>query len=423
MKKMFTVVKREYLERVKKKSFLIGTILGPALMAVLIFAPMLFMKYTPETQTRIAVIDMTDMDIFGRLREALTDTLADGTPKYELRKVDLEGGDIAQTKTSLNYEIESDALDGYIILPEDVIEKSEANFYGKRLGNIKTMERFESALDNTIIGIRLEVEGLDDASVEKLVKGLKIDVIQIKEGEEKTGKGFDSMFMSSFMFVMMLYMTILMWGIAVQRSIIEEKNNRVIEVMLSSLRPIDMLLGKILGVGAVGMTQYLIWAVFGVVLALYGMSMGGPVAEVAASLSIGTMAFFVAYYLLGFLFYATLFAGIGSVCNTDQEAQQLQQPIVLCLVFTIMVPMMIIQNPDSMFATVISLIPFFTPIVMFMRINILTPPVWQIVLSFLIMIGSIYAAALLSAKIFRIGILMYGKRPDLREMIKWMRRA
>ena len=285
------------------------------------------------------------------------------------------------------------------------------------------MERFESALDNTIIGIRLEVEGLDDASVEKLVKGLKIDVIQIKEGEEKSGKGFDSMFMSSFMFVMMLYMTILMWGIAVQRSIIEEKNNRVIEVMLSSLRPIDMLLGKILGVGAVGLTQYLIWAVFGVVLALYGMSMGGPVAEVAASLSMGTMAFFVAYYLLGFLFYATLFAGIGSVCNTDQEAQQLQQPIVLCLVFTIMVPMMIIQNPDSMFATVISLIPFFTPIVMFMRINILTPPVWQIVLSFLIMIGSIYAAALLSAKIFRIGILMYGKRPDLREMIKWMRRA
>ncbi|MCU0640011.1 MAG: ABC transporter permease [Candidatus Krumholzibacteria bacterium] len=423
MKKMFKVVKREYLERVKKKSFLIGTILGPALMAVLIFAPMLFMKYTPETRTRIAVIDMTGAGIFGRLQAALTDTLADGTPKYELRKVDVAGGDLAGTKNELNYEIESDVLEGYIVLPEDVIEKGEANFYGKRLGNIKTMERFESALDNTVIGIRLEIEGIDDASVEKLTKGLKVEVIQVKEGKEETGKGFDSMFMSSFMFVMMLYMTILMWGIAVQRSIIEEKNNRVIEVMLSSLRPIDLLAGKILGVGAVGLTQYLIWAVFGVVLALYGMSMGGPVAEVAASLSIGTMAFFVAYYLLGFLFYATLFAGIGSVCNTDQEAQQLQQPIVLCLVFTILVPMMIIQNPDSMFATVISLIPFFTPIVMFMRINILTPPVWQIVLSFLIMIGSIYAAALLSAKIFRIGILMYGKRPDLREMIKWMRRA
>lgn len=423
MKKMFTVVKREYLERVKKKSFLIGTILGPALMAVLIFAPMLFMKYTPETRTRIAVIDMTGVDIFGRLREALTDTLADGTPKYELRKIDVGGGDLDGTKTALNYEIESDVLEGYIVLPEDVIEKSEAKFYGKRLGNIKTMERFESALDNTIIGIRLEIEGIDDASVEKLTKGLKVDVIQVKGGKEETGKGFDSIFMSSFMFVMMLYMTILMWGIAVQRSIIEEKNNRVIEVMLSSLRPIDLLAGKVLGVGAVGLTQYLIWAVFGVLLALYGMSMGGPVADVAASLSIGTMAFFVAYYLLGFLFYATLFAGIGSVCNTDQEAQQLQQPIVLCLIFTILVPMMIIQNPDSMFATVISLIPFFTPIVMFMRINILTPPVWQIALSFLIMIGSIFAAALLSAKIFRIGILMYGKRPDLREMIKWMRRA
>ena len=129
--------------------------------------------------------------------------------------------------------------------------------------------------------------------VGKLVMEVEIEMIQIKEGEEEIGKGFDSIFMSTMVFIMMLYMSILMWGIVVQRSVIEEKNNRVIEVMLSSLRPIDLLLGKIIGVGAVGLTQYLIWVTCAMVLALYGLSLGGPAAEIAANLSPATMAYFV----------------------------------------------------------------------------------------------------------------------------------
>ncbi|MBN2183730.1 MAG: ABC transporter permease [Candidatus Krumholzibacteriota bacterium] len=422
MKKMFKVVKREYLERVKKKSFLIGTILGPLLMGGIIFAPALFMKFTPESVVKIAVIDGSGV-IFDKIESALSDTLPDGTNKYELRKIETSGLELNTIKRDLNLEIESDVIDGYLVLPEDVVKESKATFFGKKLGNIKTMERFESAIDNVVISERLKREGLEYDVVGKLVKEVEIEMIQIKEGEEEAGKGFDSIFMSTMVFIMLLYMSILMWGIVVQRSVIEEKNNRVIEVMLSSLRPIDLLLGKIIGVGAVGLTQYLIWVTCALVFALYGLSLGGPVAEIAANLSPATMAYFVVYYLLGFFFYATMFAGVGAVCNTDQEAQQLQQPIVLCLVFTIIVPMMIIQNPDGMFATLLSLIPMFTPIVMFMRINILTPPAWQILLSILIMLGAIYISALISAKIFRIGILMYGKRPDMREIFKWMKRA
>ncbi|MBU8922097.1 MAG: ABC transporter permease [Bacteroidales bacterium] len=423
MKKMFKVVKREYLDRVKKKSFLIGTLLGPIIMGALIFAPMLFMKFAPETQTNIAVIDRTGGMIFDRLTEALTDTLDDGSLKFVLKEIDASMPDLEETRERLNLEVESDVLDGYFDFPEDIVQTGKAHFVSKRLGNIKMMGRLDSAVDLAVIGLKLEAEGIDVAEVGELIKGVSIKIVQLKDGQEEEGKGFDKIFISSFMFVMMLYGTILMWGIAVQRSIIEEKNNRVIEVMLSSLRPIDLLFGKILGVGAVGLTQYLIWAIGGGMLALYGMSMGGPVAQVASNLSPAILTFFVAYYVLGFLFYSTLFAGIGSVCNTDQEAQQMQQPIVLCLVFTIMVPMFIIQNPDSLFATVISLIPFFTPIVMFMRINILTPPAWQIILSFVIMAASLFIAAKISAKIFRIGILMYGKKPDIREIIKWMKRA
>ncbi len=422
MNKMLKVIKREYLERVKKKSFLIGTILGPLLMGGIIFAPMMFMKFTPETEVKIAVIDQSGV-IYGELESALTDTLSDGSAKYRLREIKSNGLEIESIKKGLNQEIESDAIDGYLILPSDVISESKATFFGKRLGNLKTMEKFESVIDNVVISERLKREGLRYDIVGKLVREVKIEMIQVKEGQEETGKGFDSIFMSTMVFIMMLYMSILMWGIAVQRSVIEEKNNRVIEVMLSSLRPIDLLIGKIIGVGAVGLTQYLIWVTCAIALALYGLSLGGPVAEVAASLSPATLGYFIVFYLLGFFFYATMFAGVGSVCNTDQEAQQLQQPIVLCLVFTIIIPMMIIQTPDGLFATVLSMIPLFAPIVMFMRINILTPPAWQIVLSILIMIGSIYISALISAKIFRIGILMYGKRPDVREIFKWMRRA
>jgi ABC-2 type transport system permease protein len=136
-----------------------------------------------------------------------------------------------------------------------------------------------------------------------------------------------------------------------------------------------------------------------------------------------TLLFFVIFYVLGFLFYSTLFAMIGSVCNTDQEAQQLQTPVVLCLVFTLVTPMAVLQNPDGAFATIVSLIPFFAPITMFLRINLLMPPVWQIALSIALLVVGIYIAGIVAAKIFRIGILMYGKRPDVREIIKWMKRA
>lgn len=422
MRKMLLVARREYLDRVKKKSFLIGTILGPVLMGLLIFAPALLFKLSPETQTTVAVIDL-DGDVYAQLETALADSLDDGTPKFRLREIEAGETGLEAAKQVLNLEVENDAIDGYIVIPADILDEGKAGFYGKRIGDIKTLDRIESALSNVVIGLRLSSRGLDYSEVKGLVEGVELEMMQVTEkGAEKRG-GFDFIFMSSFLFIMMLYMTILMWGVAVQRSIIEEKNNRVVEVLLSSLRPEDLLFGKIFGVGAVGLTQYAIWGVFGTLMTAYGLTMGGPVAELAGNLSFATLGFFILYYVLGFLFYATMFAGIGSVCNTDQEAQQMQTPVVLCLVFTILMPMMIIQRPDSLFATIISLVPVFTPIVMFMRINVLMPPVWQIALSVVMMIFSIWFAGKLAARIFRTGILMYGKKPDAREILKWLRRA
>ncbi|MBN1164661.1 MAG: ABC transporter permease, partial [Candidatus Krumholzibacteriota bacterium] len=407
---------------VRRKSFLIGTLLGPILMGVMIFAPALILQLSPASQMNIAVVDFQG-SLFEKMQASLTDTLKSGELMFNLREIKATPDQVGKVKKTLNPEVESDILDAYIILPAEIIENNQAVLYGKRVGDLKAFERFNSAVNNAVIGLRLASEGFDHEVVGKLVKRVQIESMMIKEGGKEEKGQFELMFMSTFIFVMMLYMTILMWGVAVMRSIIEEKNNRVVEVLLSSLRPIDLLFGKIFGVGAVGLTQYAIWAAVSVIMVLYGLSMGGMMAEVVAHFSLVTLIYFIIYYLLGFHFYSTLFAGVGSICNSDQEAQQLQTPIVLCLVFTIMIPMLIIQNPDSTFATIVSLIPFFTPIVMFMRITILMPPVWQIALSILIMLVSIYLAGRVAAKIFQVGILMYGKRPDIREVLKWLKRA
>ncbi len=416
--KLLKVAKREYLERVRKKSFLIGTVLGPILMGALIVVPGLIFERTPEGQSNIAVIDQTG-SLFDEVSEALGDTLEDGRRQFVLRRVPVGGQDLEKIKQNLGFEVETDLLSGFVVIPEDVVGSGKATYYGKRVGNVRTLECIERALSQVVIGQRLANEGMDYSIVRRMLGGVDLEVMQLRKGEEKRSD-FLTNYLTIFIFIMMLYMTILLWGVAVQRSIIEEKNNRVMEILLSSLRPFDLLVGKIFGVGAVGLTQYAIWSIFIFALSAYGLV--GAASQLLSE-PLMTIIFFVVYYVLGFLFYSTIFAGIGSICNTDHEAQQLQTPVVMCLVFTIIIPMAIIQNPDGMFAIIVSMIPFFSPIVMFVRINAGTPPAWQIALSIAILIGGIYVFGAIAAKIFRIGILMYGKRPDLREVAKWLKRA
>lgn len=417
--KLLAVAKREYLERVRKRSFLIGTLLGPLLMGGMIVVPGLLFEHAPEGRADLAVVDLSG-SIFAQLETALDDTLAGGGRMFSLREVPAVEADLESVKQRLGAEVRAGAIEGYLVVPRDVVNEGRATYFGRKVSNIRTIERIERGLSKTIVARRLAARGLDYAQVEEMTRRARIETVQVLKGAERASE-FEQTYITTFIFIMMLYMTILLWGVAVQRSIIDEKNNRVIEVLLSSLRAFDLMGGKIVGVGAVGLTQYAIWAVFGLGVSAYALSTGAF--SGMAALSPVTLAFFVLFYLLGFLFYATLFAAVGAVCNTDQEAQQLQTPIVMCLAFTIVIPMAVMQNPDGAFATTFSLIPFFAPILMFMRINILMPPAWQIAASVAILIASIYGAGLLAAKVFRVGILMYGKRPDAREIVKWLRRA
>jgi len=417
--KLFKVAKREYLDRVRRKSFVIGTILGPLLMGAWIVLPGLLFEHAPESRMNIAVVDLS-RSIGPEFETALDDTLPDGAKMFFVRHVAPPEGGIDETKKALSAEVTEGTLEGYLVVPADIAEKGSATYFGKKVSNVRSLERIEKALTETIVAQRLGKQGLEYGAITEMLRRAKIETVQVGKGGEKA-KEFERTFITSFIFIMLLYMSILLWGMAVQRSIIEEKSSRIVEVLLSSLRPFDLMAGKILGVGAVGLTQNGLWGIFAIGISSYALA-SGMLAQYV-SFTPATIIFFVLFYLLGFLFYATLFAGIGAVCNTDQEAQQLQTPVVMCLAFTIIVAMAVMQNPDGTFATVLSMIPFFAPILMFMRINILMPPAWQVALSVAILIASIFLAGVVAAKLFRIGILMYGKRPDVREIIKWVRRA
>ena len=270
--KLLKVAKREYLERVKKKSFLIGTILGPLMMATMVVLPGLLFELSPETQENIAVVDSTET-LYEDFEKALADTLEDGNKMFLLRQVNVGVDGFDETKRQLDLEVESDVIDGYLFIPEEVSEKGKATFYAKRAGNVKAYARIERALSHAVIGKRLETKGMDYDSISHMIRGVEVEALRLKKGEAKKGE-FMLVYFTSFIFIMMLYMTILLWGIAVMRSIIEDKNSRVIEVLLSSLRSKDLMMGKIFGVGGVGLTQYAIWAGFAGLLWVYAMSMG-----------------------------------------------------------------------------------------------------------------------------------------------------
>jgi len=226
----------------------------------------------------------------------------------------------------------------------------------------------------------------------------------------------------SVILLMILYTSIIMWGQAVMTSVIEEKNNRVVEVMTSGVPSTTLLAGKLLGVGGAGLTQFLVWS-----LSLLGVSVfaAGPRAgsftmpEVTPVMLVS----FVLFFLLGFLFYAALYASIGAAVNTVQEAQNLVFPVLLPIIIGMVFFLPVIEAPDGVLAVTLSMIPGISPLIMFLRIVVLTPPMWQILLSIGLLVLGILAVMWFSARVYRVGILMYGKKPTFPELMKWVRHA
>lgn len=415
------IIRREYTENVRRKSFIISTLLVPVLMLVFFVVPVLFALIEPDKSYRIVVLDQTG-ELGGGIAAALSDTLAGGGRKYHVTAEPAPGDAYVPARTVRVEEIRDGKLDILIALPGSIFEDAKASYITREERNINVLERFEKVITDVVIQNRLADAGLEYERVKSLTAGIDLDMQQVTAQGGLEEKSFISDYGIVFIFTMILYTSLLSWGMTISKSIVEEKGSRVIEVLLSAVSTRDLMWGKLIGVGLAGLTQLGAWALMGIAFAGYAAS---GVVGALASFQIAPMVFvyLIVFFVLGFMLFSSLFMTVGSVCSTDQDAQQLQGLITLPMIVPILCLLLLLQNPNSPLAVVLSMIPLFAPMIMLARIILLQPPLWQILLSMALILGSVFLAITFAARIFRVGILMYGKRPSLREMIRWYKLA
>ena len=431
MSKLWIIIKREYAQVVKKKSFIIGIFLTPIFMVGITVLPALLASKKSDTTEKIAIIDLDLYGIGEKFKESLERyTLDDQRPAYEVTDIYKINPDDTASLANQRKLLDSLVLDkkirSYLIINRNAAESDSVILVAKSFG-LRTNSRFERRLSDILSGIRLEKSdvNLDVDSVLKLTRN--IDLQQQSPGGHE--RDFLAMYLGGIVFVMIIFMTIIGYGQVLMRSIIEEKNSRIIEVMVSSVSPFQLMAGKVLGLGLASLTQVGVWILFGFIIYNFRGSL-----EISSQIS-GTvfnpvfLTFFMLYLLIGYIMYSTLFALIGSVVNTDKEAQNFIFPITMTLILPVMIAMYIIQEPDSAVAVTLSLIPIFTPTMMILRLNYIgadsfslaNPMILEATLGVILTVLATIFFIWVTARIFRIGILMYGKRPTLPEILKWVK--
>ncbi len=411
MKRLLRVARREYVERVRSKAFVIGTVLGPILLAGAMLGPGMLMAKQRGKPLRVAVLDHA-----GELGEPVTRALAsrraDGQLRFDVAPL-VPGADGASA--ALVERVRRGDLDGFVELKGDA-PAAAAEYHGRNVSNIMDLQLIEQAVKEAVLDERLAGAGLPRDNVRALTKPPEFKTFQITAQGAREDRR--EAFFVSILMLTLLYTSLAMWGTAIMNGVLEEKTSRVVEVVVSSVSTRQLFGGKLLGVGAAGLTQFLTWAATMVLISAYGSALiGGGIPALDASV----VAAFVLYFVLGYFLYGALFAGLGASLSSQQEAQSLTFLVMFPLILGFAMFPVVLTNPEGGLAIGLSLVPFFTPLLMFGRISAVTPPAWQIALSVVLMVASIALAVSAAARIYRVGILMYGKRPTFRELSKWLR--
>jgi len=410
MRNTWLVIQREYLERIRSKAFIIMTLLMPVFMASTVLIPASLSSMQPRVTRRLVLVASSS-----GIAEAVKQQLAAETPHYSV-EIDTNTSDAERDK--LRRKVSEGKIDGFLWLSDSHGANRRVVYSAKDVTDFAEDMELRNAVHSAVVKRQLAEKGMSDAQVDALIKPIDFDSVRIEKGKE--GASGAAVFLVSFTMAMLLYLNMLVYGFAVMRSIIEEKSSRVLEVLLSSLTAKHLLAGKIIGVGAVGLTQFLIWLIIAGAFAVLGLTASNSVLSNVHIPMMGLIAFGV-FFILGYFLYSTMYAALGAMVNSDQEAQQVQWPAMLPTVFSIVLSTPVLQHPNSQLAFWSSMIPFFAPILMFVRIMADTPPVWQTALSIALMLLTTWGLLGLSSRIYRVGILMYGKRPTLPELRRWLR--
>jgi ABC-2 type transport system permease protein len=418
------VARREYVTRLKSRGFWLATAVLPLFMAAMIVGSALAASKS-SAELHLAVVDATGTGLGPRLAAALAGHGADGR-RGEVRfdaVVIPPGPDTTVQRAELDRRVRAKELGAWVWLSPDGLRQNRIEYHAESLSNVITQEVLKERLSEVVSQSRLRAAGLDTAKIAELTRPLALSTVHISASGSRAEHGMGG-FMVAFGLCFLLYMLILIYGSQVMQGVLEEKSSRVIEVIAAAIRPTELMAGKLLGIGAVALTQLAIWVAAAAALtsplilgALLILPPGGSLPEVPVVVVVHLFLLF----LLGFFLYSTLYAMIGASFNSVQEAQQFAGVAVVFIVPPLLFITPIINAPDSTLAVGMSLFPFFTPLVMMLRIAAKMPPAWQIAAAYALCLAAIAGMTWLCARVYRVGILMYGKKPTLGEIWRWVK--
>lgn len=443
MRKLWAVLKREYRETVRKPSFLIMTVLGPFLLAALMLVPAL-LAARGMGERRVAILDGTGRlaAVADELRKdvaALPPLARDGrgertggpvgkiVPEY----VDFSGADLKNEVGPYLERLSKEGvprglrLDGVLLIPSDAISTpmTRLSYFSRSAADLLAQERLGRVVNRALQRDKLAAIGMPPSEVDLLLSPLPIHTVQVtKSGQERTGG--EGSFLVAMLFLSLLFIPSLVYGQEVMRGVIQEKSDRVVEILVSSMTPMELLSGKILGMAAIGLTQIAVWLAMGIGLAGAGMSQAGAAGvDLSSVLRPSVAIWFVVFFLLSYLVTVGVYAAGGAIVSSEKEAQQVLTPVMFVFLVPWLLLMPILTNPDATLSVVLSLVPIYTPMTMFLRLLVSEPPAWQVALSLVLSVASIAFLLKATSKIFRAGLLATGKRPTIPELWRWLKEA
>ena len=426
MGRLGAVIRREYMERVRSKWFLIATLFGPVFFGLIMIVPAwLSIRSTRSTEPeRVIVIDATGTALGQRVADRLRGGLFGDTTGARVVAVTPEV--LPDAESTATRAVMRKEATGFVVLGPTALRDTAVRYAGRNAASVTEVSRVERAVRDAVIALRVESLGIRSDEVLNVLKTrMSVDAEQITErGRGGSGR---VRFVFAAAVSLTLYMLILLHGNNILRSVLEEKTTRVAEVVVASVRPEILLAGKIMGVGGVALTQIIVWtAASAAMVRARGpimMAMGIPgLAFQLPSITVGTIVLLLVFFLLGFLLFAALYAIVGAMVSSEQEAQQAQQPLVLLILSPLLLLQPILLNPMTRLAEIASWIPFTAPVIMPLRLSLVPVPASQIALSLAVSTLACVAAIWLSSRIYRGGILLYGKRATLREVARWVGR-
>lgn len=413
-RKALSVAWWEFIERARKKSYIIGLFLTPSIFLLFWTVPFLLESSLGDSESETVIVYDGTGRLYDSLRANLTRAFRTDSdaPLYNVREyAPADRTSHEAVAAELDRLVLADSVSAAILIPADVFDSLHVEYRSRNAANIRATERIERVISDLLVNERLRRKGFDPVLVLAMNQRADLRSVRVTESGVKES-GFLQSFGLSYMLLIMLLILVLTSGQMLVRSMVEEKSNRIVEVLVSSCSPTELMFGKILGLSCLGFGQMLTWLVMGLAVVLITGVTGLPL-EHLWLLGI--------YFVLGFLLYASIFVAFGCLASTEQEAQQMTGYLSLFFTLPLLIATVATQSPNHPVFVIASLIPLITPSMMIVRLPIIAPPAWEIALTIVIMVLSIAFMIWIAAKIFRVGILLTGKRPSLDEIVRWIR--